>query len=63
MYYLRTWRALIGAYEAGEMPLEQVTAGVQGGVNHVRYDNTVGLRKAVLGQLVTPPARVDIERC
>ena len=50
VYYQRKLRALIAAYQAGEIPLEQVTASVQGWVNHVRYGNTVGLRKAVLGQ-------------
>ncbi len=52
VYYRRKLRALIAAYEAGEIPLEQVTASVQGWVNHVRYGNTVGLRKAVLGKLI-----------
>jgi hypothetical protein len=28
----------------------KITASVQGWVNHVRYGNTVGLRKAMLGR-------------
>jgi hypothetical protein len=39
------------AYASGEISLEDVTASVQGWVNHSRYGNTVGLRKAVLGKL------------
>ena len=39
------------AYRRGEIPLERVSASVQGWVNHVRYGNTVGLRKAVLENL------------
>jgi hypothetical protein len=50
MYFQRKFRRLLDAYHAGEIPLTQVTASVQGWVNHVRYGNTVGLRKAVLGQ-------------
>jgi hypothetical protein len=47
----RLWQ-LQAAYEAGEIPLETVSASVLGWVNHVRYGNTVGLRKAVLGQRI-----------
>ncbi len=54
IYYQRKLRALAGAYARGEITLEQLTASVQGWVNHVRYGNTVGLRKAVLGSLEIP---------
>jgi len=47
----RKVRAMIAAYRAGQVPLASVTASVQGWVNHVRYGNTVGLRKTVLGRL------------
>ncbi len=47
-------RALRRRYAAGEITLETVTASVQGWVNHVRYGNTVGLRKAVLDSLEIP---------
>ncbi len=50
IYYQRKLRALREAYARGEITFEQLTASVQGWVNHVRYGNTVGLRKAVLGQ-------------
>jgi hypothetical protein len=39
------------AQGADAVPLASITATVQGWVNHVRYGNTVGLRKAVLGRL------------
>ena len=51
IYYQRKLRALREAYARGEITFEQLTASVQGWVNHVRYGNTVGLRKAVLGSL------------
>ena len=35
---------------AGELPAEQVRASVAGWVGHVRYGNTVGLRKAILSE-------------
>lgn len=37
-------------YQAGRLPLERLTASVQGWANYVRYGNTVGLQKAVLGR-------------
>ena len=48
LHFQRKLRGLMAAHRAGEMPLARVTASVQGWVNHVRYGNTVGLRKAVL---------------
>ncbi len=35
-------------YRAHTIGLDQVTASVQGWVNHVRYANTVGLRAVLL---------------
>jgi len=52
VYFQRKLRVLLRAYSQGEIPLEHVSASVQGWVNHVRYGNTIGLRKAVLGQSV-----------
>ncbi len=54
LYYQRKLRALLSHYAAGKIPLENVTASVQGWVNHVRYANTVGLRKSILGKLKIP---------
>ena len=48
IHFQRRFWALCTAYSAGDMPLTRVTASVRAWVNHVRYGNTVGLRKAVL---------------
>ena len=53
--YVRRLRRLVRQYAAGQVPLDQVSASVQGWVNHVRYGNTVGLRKALLRHIQVPP--------
>ncbi len=54
--YARRLRQMARQYADGETGLDQITASVQGWVNHLRYGNTVGLRKAVLGSaLLTAP--------
>lgn len=50
IYFQRKFRRLMDGYRAGEIPLTQVTVSVRGWVNHVRYGNTVGLRKAVFNR-------------
>ena len=52
IHFRRRLKGLIASYEAGEIPLETVSASVQGWVNHVRYGNTIGLRKAVFSGLI-----------
>jgi RNA-directed DNA polymerase len=52
LYYKRKLRALLLAYQRGEIPLEKVTASVQGWVNHTRYGNTVGLRRAIFREVL-----------
>ena len=52
----RRLRRLADGYGNSDMMLDEVTAAVQGWVNHVRFANTVGLRESVLGR-VTLPAR------
>ncbi len=52
--YGRRLRALARQYAAGAMPLERVTASVQGWVNHARFGNTWGLRRALLGGIILP---------
>jgi retron-type reverse transcriptase len=47
----RLWR-LVADYADGRITLAQLTASVQGWVNHTRYGNTIGLRKGVLGEVV-----------
>jgi retron-type reverse transcriptase len=55
--YRRKLRSLLQAHQRGEISLEEVTASIQGWVNHAQYGNTVGLRKAILGaqQPINPP--------
>ncbi len=55
LHYRRKWQDLLVAYEAGLIPLETVTASIRGWTNHVRYGNTVGLRKAILKTAINPP--------
>jgi len=50
-------RRLLREWKAGEIPLSSVTASVQGWVNHVRYGNTVGLRKALFAGRDRPSGR------
>ena len=49
--FRRGLKKLLSAYQRGEIPLEIVNASVRGWVEHVRYGNTVGLRKAVFSQI------------
>ncbi len=49
IHFRRRYWGLLAAARKGEIQLDRVTASVKGWVNHVRYGNTVGLRKAVLG--------------
>jgi hypothetical protein len=46
--FRRRLRMLAEQYADGEVTLDQVTASVQGWVNHARYGNTVGLRESLL---------------
>jgi len=54
--FVRRLRGLAARCAAGEIALEQVQASVQGWINHVRYANTTGLRKGVLGRIRIQPA-------
>jgi hypothetical protein len=49
---------LVTAYADGIISLDQLTASVQGWINHVRYSNSMGLRKAVLTRTVIPKQQV-----
>ena len=55
LYYQRKLRMMFRNYAAGELSFDQLTASVQGWVNHARYGNTVGLRKAILRKFIVPP--------
>ncbi len=55
----RFWRQAAD-YADGLISLAQLTASIHGWVNHARYGNTIGLRKALLGEVVitAPKSRV-----
>jgi hypothetical protein len=38
-------------WQAGNLPLLRLSSSAQDWVNHVRYGNTVGLCKTILGRL------------
>jgi retron-type reverse transcriptase len=59
IHFGRKLRQLLRGYAEGQVELAQVQASVQGWVNHVRYGNTVGLRKAVLGKQHRIPRRIE----
>jgi hypothetical protein len=46
VHFRRRLRQRLADYQGGRILLDQVDASVQGWVNHVRYGNSVGLRKA-----------------
>lgn len=48
IYFQRKYSNMITEYQSGQIPLKKITLSVQGWVNHVRYGNTIGLRKAIL---------------
>lgn len=57
IHYRRRFQRLVKQYRAGHLPLEAVQASVRGWVNHTRYGNTRGLRRAILsGVVVHSPA-------
>jgi RNA-directed DNA polymerase len=57
--YRRRLERLLASYAAEEIPLERVTASVQGWVNHARYGDTWGLRQALFAALPVPaPGRI-----
>lgn len=51
IHFRRKLRGLLAKVYKGDIPLSKVSASVKGWVNHVRYRNTIGLRKSVLGKL------------
>jgi retron-type reverse transcriptase len=53
--YQRRLKDLMCAFASGGVSLDQMTASVQGWVNHVRYGDTWGLRRAVLCRSSIPP--------
>ena len=55
LYYQRKLRVLVNDYMEQRLPFDQLTASVQGWSNHVRFGNTIGLRKSLLGKMIIPP--------
>jgi RNA-directed DNA polymerase len=57
VHFRRRLRQRMAGYGAGQCSLADLTASVQGWVEHVRYGNTLGLRQATFGHLaVVAPA-------
>jgi hypothetical protein len=50
--YRRRLKGLMVAYRAGDIPTDLVSASVLGWINHARYGDTWGLRRAVLAPVV-----------
>lgn len=57
IHFRRKLRGLARGVESGEVSLAEFAACLRSWVNHVRYANTVGLRKALLGSLRLKPPR------
>ncbi len=55
IHFQRKLRRLLIGYTTGATPLERLSASLQGWVNHARYANTTGLRKALLGRPIRRP--------
>jgi retron-type reverse transcriptase len=55
IHFRRKFRRMMGEFRNGVIPLSEVTATVNGWVNHVHYGNTIGLRKAILGGTLVRP--------
>lgn len=55
IHYQQRFKQKRLAYQQGLLSLDDLTASVQGWLNHVRYGNTVGLQKALLAKAIIPP--------
>jgi hypothetical protein len=52
--FRRRLKGLLKAYAAREIELDRVNASTQGWINHVRYGDTYGLRRALFAQCYIP---------
>jgi RNA-directed DNA polymerase len=52
VHYRRRLKIMLQAYQDGALSTEQVAASVRGWINHVRYGDTWGLRRAILKDVV-----------
>ncbi len=56
--FCRHFTQLVTDYADGMISLDELNATVQGWVNHVRYGNSVGLRKAILTSKILPKQKI-----
>jgi RNA-directed DNA polymerase len=61
IHFQRRLARLISDHVEHRLPLSEISATVAGWVNHTRFGNTIGLRKAVLRRAVIGPARERLE--
>ena len=52
IFYRRKFKRLVDQYHQGVISLETIQQSISGWVNHLRYGNTVGLRKSILREAV-----------
>ena len=52
VHFRRKLREQMRSYRAGALPADKVSASVLGWINHARYGDTWGLRRAVLREVV-----------
>lgn len=58
--YKRKLKRLIQQYRSRQVGFKQLSQSVRGWVNHARFANTVGLRKAILTkEIIRPPLNTD----
>jgi len=55
--FRRRLKDVVACYAAGELDRAQVMASVLGWVNHARYGDTWGLRRAILNEVLIPVRR------
>ena len=53
--FRRRLRSLLGDYADGRLTIQTLDASIQGWINHVRYSNSWGLRRSVLGFSLSSP--------
>ena len=51
----------LDAYQAGRISFAEFDAGVQGWINHVRYADSWGLRRHLLGRLRWGPMKPSVQ--
>lgn len=51
IFYHRRLKKLVSAYQLGEIPLDRLSASIQGWINHVSYGDTWGLRRSIVSSI------------